>query len=180
MTDTALALTISPLDAIHNRGERTLAVEQLAWIQTRRRKIRAHYTHLTAPAAETTRSIVQAERDHLEPFLVVEQNLQSLLTAYDQREAEAAEAVALDALTTGSAAPSLAPIEKTAGEQRRSNYRAEVPNLRELVAAVAAGEVALSCVTAHQPTLNGLARRDKEQFAIPGCALATRTQVITR
>ena len=177
---TNLALTIDPREIITSTTERADAVEQLAGVQTLRRNIKAHYQSLKAPAAETTRALNAAEAAHLAPVLDAETQLQDSITTYDATQKADAETAMREAMEAGTPMPTLVAVPRQPGEQQRTTYRAEGTNLRTLVEAVAAGEVELGALVPHGPTLNKLARRDREQFTVPGCTLATRTQVITR
>ena len=180
MRNNKLVMNISPLTAVTTHADRLVAVEQLAGVQTLRRDITEHYAGLKAPATQTTRALNAAEKAHLAPVLEAETLLQDILTTYDRAQEEAVDQAALQALTEGTPVPAYVAPPKLAGEKRQTHYRGVCTNLRALVEAGAAGDADLGCIVAHQPTLNKIARRDREQFRLAGCELATTTQVITR
>ena len=51
----------------------------------------------------------------------------------------------------------------------RTRYTAEVTNLKELVAAVAAGKASLGFLEVNQSNLNKAAEIEKDAFSVPGC-----------
>lgn len=95
---------------------------------------------------------------------------------------DAAERMLSEPIATPPAAFTPSPIAvseapRLAGVASRQNWTAEVVNLRELVAAVAAGKVPILALAPNEQWLRGQARLMKDQLNIPGVRAVNRASV---
>lgn len=86
----------------------------------------------------------------------------------DEGENEMAAELIAEAIASPPPRPSLPPVVKVAGVTTRVTWKAEVSDLKALCAAVAAGTVPTSYVTANMVELNRRAGADKSEMRVPG------------
>lgn len=132
----------------------------------------------------------QAKKRQLEEARIAEANRkeQEKLKARAEKaeeggKVEKAEALREQAATTVFAVPAPPPTAaplKVAGLSSRKVYTAEVINLKELVAAVAAGTVSIKAIQADNTFLNSMAAALKEEYAFPGTKLVIGTSMASR
>lgn len=117
--------------------------------------------------ARQAEALASAERQRLEE----EAKLQAALEAEARGDGQGAERI-LEAPTPP--VPIIVPAAvtppppKAEGVSFRTNYRAEVVDLKALVQAVAQGQAALAYLEPNLPALNQAARALKEELRVPG------------
>lgn len=126
-----------------------------------------HYDMEQRRLAQEAQRLADAESQRLQDEVTLKAALEAEARGDDQGAARILEAPTppVPIIVPAAIVP---PLAKADGVSFRSNYSAEITDLKALVQAVAAGQVPLAYVQGNLPALNQAAKAMKEELRIPG------------